>query len=156
MTDPKERPGGAQPPPSPLSLIKVRPDGPKKILFETAPSPTYLNACLSLDNRAALYLKVWIRHCLAYYKWYDLSELTLTYISFQFQRRSRHRCSYAIIGRSPVNHDKRGTKRVKNGDKRMPGNDWAESEDTSQDEKTRQLGLRGIIILPGYLCLLQG
>ena len=38
----------------------------------------------------------------------------------------------------------------------MPGNDWAESEDTSQDEKTRQLGLRGIIILPGYLCLLQG
>ena len=29
----------------------------------------------------------------------------------------------------------------------MPGNDRAESEDTSQDEKTRQLGLRGIIIL---------
>ena len=32
----------------------------------------------------------------------------------------------------------------------MPGNDRAESEDTSQDEKTRQLGLRGIIILPGW------
>lgn len=32
----------------------------------------------------------------------------------------------------------------------MPGNDWAESEDTSQDEKTRQLGLRGTIILPGW------
>ena len=31
----------------------------------------------------------------------------------------------------------------------MPGNDRAESEDTSQDEKTRQLGLRGTIILPG-------
>ena len=29
----------------------------------------------------------------------------------------------------------------------MPGNYRAESEDTSQDEKTRQLGLRGIIIL---------
>ena len=32
----------------------------------------------------------------------------------------------------------------------MPGNDRAESEDTSQDEKTRQLGLRGIIILSGW------
>ena len=32
----------------------------------------------------------------------------------------------------------------------MLGNDRAESEDTSQDEKTRQLGLRGIIILPGW------
>lgn len=32
----------------------------------------------------------------------------------------------------------------------MPGNDRAESKDTSQDEKTRQLGLRGIIILPGW------
>ena len=32
----------------------------------------------------------------------------------------------------------------------MLGNDRAESEDTSQDEKTRQLGLRGTIILPGW------
>ena len=32
----------------------------------------------------------------------------------------------------------------------MLGNDRAKSEDTSQDEKTRQLGLRGTIILPGW------
>ena len=32
----------------------------------------------------------------------------------------------------------------------MPGNDRAESEDTSQDEKTRQLGLRGMIFFSGW------
>ena len=63
MADAVEGPGGPTP-----SLVKLRPEGPKKILFQTAPSPTYLNACPSLDNGAPLYLKVWIRHCLAYYK----------------------------------------------------------------------------------------
>ena len=44
----------------------------------------------------------------------------------------------------------------------MPGNDRAESEDTSQDEKTRQLGLRGSnnyfarLVSVGYLRLLMG
>ena len=42
---------------SPYFLIKLRPEGPKKIFLETAPPPPPL-----LDDWPPLYLKVWIWH----------------------------------------------------------------------------------------------
>ena len=60
VADPGEEPGGPAPP---YFQTKRRPEGRKQIFWRPpfAPPPPPLSQ--GLDDRAPLYLKVWIRHC---------------------------------------------------------------------------------------------
>ena len=58
VVDPGEEPGGPAPPPPPHIWTKLRPKGPRKYIFKTAPPQSQVLD----DGPLPPYLKVWIHH----------------------------------------------------------------------------------------------